>query len=189
MKLIFTALLVLATTFFSVAAEGDYLIDLEGNKVECRIYGNAYNSIKAMVDGKDMKYKADEIKGFVYDGVKYESGKVAYGSYGAKIWAFLLIVEEGDMVLSKIKATYYTKDNVRSTSTTTVKTPVGVVVHYVRLKDSDEYIKIGIKWKKDLAVLGGSCAKFAAKVKKEKYSSWNNEMRLKELIKYFNSDC
>ena len=190
MKSILTIFLVL-TTFFSFSQDIDYIINLDGEKVPCEIFSNSYKKVKALLKGEEVKYEPDDIKGFIKDGITYESGKVAYGSYGVKIWAFLTVVEDGNMLLCKIESTYYQKDNMRSTETMTVKTPLNVVVHYARLAESknDDYIKIGIKWKKDLAGLGMKCSDFVSKVKKVKHAYWDDEETLKSLITFFNTEC
>jgi len=168
------------------AAAQDYYITNDGEKIECKVLGNNYRTLKVEVDGKEMKFKGDEVREFSRGGVQHFSGKVPYASYGAPIWCFLEVVEGGEMSLCKISTGYLTDDPVTGGQNSNTAT-----VHYVRRTETplDQYTKIGVKWKKDLAELGSDCEAFTAKVKKTPYGYWSYEKDLAELIRFFNENC
>lgn len=169
-----------------ISISQDYYINLDGEKIECAVIGNNYRTLIVEVNGEKVKFRADEVLEFNSGGIKHYTGKVPYASYGVPIWCFLVAVEDGEMSLCKISTNYLSDDPVSGNTNTNTAT-----VHFVRRTNTplDEYTKIGIKWKKDLAALGSDCEAFQSKVKKTPYDRWSWEEELVSLVRFYNETC
>jgi len=173
-------LLFLVFLTFVRAQDGDYFVKSAGDTVFCNsknlIKNNGISTLTVLESGKKVNYSTDEVKHIFHLGKHFITANVSFGTQASTSdLSFVELVADGKMQLLKIKQNDGHGNN--------------VVVHYARLVENNETVKVDITWKKKLASLGTNCTAFLNAVENSKYKDWSNEKVLISLVNTYSEKC
>lgn len=180
-------ILFISSSTISFCQDGDYIVRLDGEKIQCELGKSTRLKLKATVDSHREKYSPDEILGYKRGEHVFVSGKVVMNSSNIREWNYLELIHKDELSLYKVgilrNMIAFNPDGIdRFTeehffvgfSSTTME----------ELTDLGRYT-----WKEDLLEFGPECSPFIEKIDAANERLYRKEYLIVECIKVYNSSC